>query len=319
VKNPRDAFLHVSTMGLYTVGKHIVKNPTTFYVAPVTMVKEILTTFVRNPAGFIGEVVAVAGVGKVVGVLGKSAIAKFKAPQVVSESVGQTTKTELATGEILGEGASTTVVRSGSKKFRVEAKTSSVDRVDLNDARLQSSTTDLSISKLSKKGDYVPEASGFSRSETVASLTDDGVVLARGDTVQATNVGSKSFTRQGDFVAVGEGSSQGTRLTSVSSTGKAVKGSSVASVEDLKFVADSSKKVSSVESSSSTKVLNMMLLVLLFLRLLLVRLRFLLVLLLNILFMMMSLLLVAVLILLMLRRYQISGLILMVRLQVKAV
>ena len=254
VKNPRDAFLHVSTMGLYTVGKHIVKNPTTFYVAPVTMVKEILTTFVRNPAGFIGEVVAVAGVGKVVGVLGKSAIAKFKAPQVVSESVGQTTKTELATGEILGEGASTTVVRSGSKKFRVEAKTSSVDRVDLNDARLQSSTTDLSISKLSKKGDYVPEASGFSRSETVASLTDDGVVLARGDTVQATNVGSKSFTRQGDFVAVGESSSQGTRLTSVSSTGKAVKGSPVASADDLRFVADGSKKVTAVESSSSTKV-----------------------------------------------------------------
>jgi len=296
--------------GLWSIGKESLKDP-------LYLPRSLGTSFAQNPSGFVGEVVGGLVVGKVAGTVIKSGVTKFKAPKIVSESTGQTLRTEVAeglnegqsssstiiksgsdsdsvivrtndvagtviksggtkfkapkivsesTGQTLGtefaegliegQSSSSTIIKSGSNKFKVDAKTQSVDRLDYADARLQSSKTDLTIQTLDKKGGVVKETTGFSRSETVASLTEDGVVLGRGDTVQATNVGKGSISRQGDFVSIGEGSAEGTRLTTIGSTSKGVKGAPVSSAKELNFLEGVDKKVSSIESSASKKILE---------------------------------------------------------------
>jgi hypothetical protein len=241
--------------GLWNIGKESVKDP-------LYLPRTLGQSFASNPSGFIGEVVASAGVAKLVSVGVKAGLAKYKAPKVVGEGYGQTLKTEVVQDVveggnfIEGKSSSSTLIKSGSNKFKVDTTSKSVDRLDFNDARIQSSKTDLNIQRVDKKGNVISENTGFSRSEVISSLTEDGVVLARGDSVQATNIGKGSVTTQGEFTAIGEGSSQGTRLTTIGSTGKGVKGKVVSSADDLKFVEDPSKKVSSIESSYSKKILE---------------------------------------------------------------
>lgn len=245
-----------SALKIYGAGKAVVQNPRLIYQAPLNVIKGAGTSFTQNPSGFIGEVVGSAGVVKVVGVAAKAGYAKFKSPKVVSETTGTTHRIDFADDISQSTSQSSTKIKSGSKTYDVGAVTRTVDKADDASARLQSSKTDLTIKELGKKGDVKSSTTGYARAEVVASKADDGTVLARGDTVQSTTVGKKSFVRQGDLAAIGSSSDDATRLTTVVKTGKASKQGLISSADDLNFVDDASKKVTSIESSSSKKILE---------------------------------------------------------------
>lgn len=233
-----------------------VKGLFTAVTNPMSTIKNLGTEFTRDPSGFIGEFVGGAGVIKAVGVGGKLALNKYKAPKVVGETGGQSVRVDLSDDLAKTTSKSSTSIKSGSQNYKVEAVTKAVDKADDSGARLQSAKTDLKIQTIDKKGGVKQTNTGFSKSEVVVSKADDGTLLARGDTVQATNVKGGSVTRQGYFTSVGQSFDDGSRATTIVKTGKGVKGQLVDKADDLQFVDDASKKVTGVESSASKKVLE---------------------------------------------------------------
>jgi len=237
---------------LFNFAVGAVKDPSLI----VETAKGIGLEFTRNPSGFIGEVVGSAGVFKAVGAGAKAGIKKYKAPKVVSQTKGETLRVDLSDDVAKSTSKSSTIVKSGSKTFKVDVMTKTVDRADDAGVRLQSSKTNFKVSHLDKKGKVITTNKGFGRAEVVASKADDGTVLARGDTVQSVNLNGKSVTRQGDLTSIGKNTDPGSTMTTIVKTGKKVKGKLVKSADDLDFVDDTSKKVSGVESSGSKKILE---------------------------------------------------------------
>lgn len=231
----------------------VVENPALLYQVPASAVQGVGDQFKRNPLGTTVELAVGYGIIKGLSVGVKAGAKVVNAPKIVGQTQGATISNTL--DDVTRSATKTqTKVKAGKSTFRVDATTQTINKADDVSTRLQSSSSDISISKLNKKGAVKNTNTGFARSETVLSKTSEGQIIARGDTVQATNTMRGSVIRQGDIVSAGQSGKDSYVLTNVVRTGRGVKSASVSGADDLKFVADKSKRLSSIESSGAKKV-----------------------------------------------------------------
>lgn len=240
------------------VSKEVRKDPSLLYKVPKEKVEQIFTNIgksaAEDPLGFAGQLAVGYGVTKGISAGVKAGVKTYNAPKITGGSQGSTVRVDLADDVSRSATTTKTNIRAGSKKYVVEGITKTVDRADDANVRLQSSSTNLKVRNVNKKGAVVNTNTGFARSEAAVVKTKEGVVIGRADTVQATNVGSKSVIRQGDVVSVGRSDPSGYTMSNIVKTGKSAKFKVVGSADDLAFKTDKTKKISSIEGSASRKV-----------------------------------------------------------------